>query len=228
MPSMKTASGPLHLATLVAVLGWASLPGCDSGPLKADGGSGSGGHQTGAGGDVTGVAGSPTGGAAGSSTGGAAGSSTGGAAGSSTGHAGASGNAGTSGSGAAGATDGGAAGKGGGMCICTDIYQPVCGSDGETYPNRCSADCARVTVAHEGACTAPVKDAGVDGPLGRCDQNSDCETRPPATGCSCIQVCAAKSDPQPPPPKFRCGIVCPAIATTCTCYRHVCTSGAPI
>jgi hypothetical protein len=212
MLSTKTASVASRLATFLLVVGCALGSGCGSGTLNPDGGSGGGGHQAGAGGDATGP-------------------STGGDAGSKTGQAGTSGTAGSSASGAAGthgANDGGPADKGG-LCACAAIYEPVCGADGKTYPSRCDADCAGVVVAHDGVCAAPAKDAGADGPLGHCDQDTECQTRPAASdGCSCAQVCAAKTDPQPPPPKFRCGIVCPAIAISCTCVNHLCTAAASI
>jgi hypothetical protein len=165
-----------------------------------------------------------------------AGKGGGGAPGSSDGGAGISGNAGKTGSagasGAAGKSGGagssGGAGKSGtagtgGPCICPDIYLPVCGVDGQTYPSACNAQCDGVSVAHEGECGSAPHDAGADGPLGHCDQDNDCVYR--TDPCSCNGACAAASDPVPPPPKDQCApIACPAIAYLCGCVSHQCTN----
>lgn len=47
-----------------------------------------------------------------------------------------------------------------GLCICTKIYKPVCGSDGKTYGNACELGCAQ----RKNPCLRKIK----DGKCGQC------------------------------------------------------------
>lgn len=39
--------------------------------------------------------------------------------------------------------------------VCPQLYAPVCGKDGKTFPNRCEAEHAGAQISHDGACDAP-------------------------------------------------------------------------
>ena len=79
--------------------------------------------------------------------------------------------------------------------LCSDLFAPVCGCDGETYSNSCFAAAAGVAVEHSGACAAqgPMCGgiAGIPCPgFGRCvdDPSDSCD--PSAGGADCSGICS--------------------------------------
>lgn len=47
------------------------------------------------------------------------------------------------------------------VTLCTADYRPVCGINGQTYGNECTANAANVPVSHDGECLETIGTGGV-------------------------------------------------------------------
>jgi Kazal-type serine protease inhibitor domain len=79
--------------------------------------------------------------------------------------------------------------------LCSDLFAPVCGCDGETYTNSCFAGAAGVAVEHAGACAAQGQVcggiAGIACPgFGKCVDDPSDACDPKAGGADCSGICS--------------------------------------
>jgi len=107
-------------------------------------------------------------------------------------------------------------------CVCAEIYQPVCGVNGQTYGNACEAGCADAPVRHDGECGIAGDSCGTIFGLGcqdgfRCRYGaSQFEAPHPDAGGACVAntYCDAPAD---------CGgLVHPAVPGTWACAQNTC------
>lgn len=112
--------------------------------------------------------------------------------------------------------------------FCPQVFDPVCGCDGKTYSNACSASAAGVSVKNDGACGPQAPFCGGFAGLlcpgeGECvDADDDCD--PSAGGADCSGVCEC-NDPHTCPAGGRFDTnpaVCACVRDAALCPNNPC------